>query len=243
MKRPLLVLIYLLFSCCAFAQTENVEKTESHFDVLVAANIGVPFPQMKKAIKNNMGDAGFGISLLYLSNPFSWGKQKKASPLRVGAELGYTYYGRFKTQVFANGYGGDYKTSYGISKLNAVLRLRPKYTRSFTPFFDVFAGGNFYLSTIRENLGFLESSLGLQSVDFGGTASASFSKGMAVGFSVGSLKPDKGRFVCRISYTAGSSIRYIVRNSLAYDPNYNSLVYQEGRAPLQYVMIELGIGI
>jgi hypothetical protein len=243
MKNALLSFGFVLLSLTVLSQDDEGEKVQSHFDLLIGANIGIPFPEMKKAIKNNMGDAGFGISLLYLSNPMSWGKQKKASPIRLGGEIGYTYYGRFKTQVFANGYAGDYKTSYGIAKLHAVLRLRPAYTHTFTPFMDVFAGGNFYLSVIKENLGFLESSLGLQSFDFGGTSSASFTKGVAAGFSVGSLKSDKGRFVFRISYTDGSSIRYVVRNSLQYDPNYNQLTYQEGRAPLRYIMIELGIGI
>ena len=244
MKKTLLSLSAVLLSAVALCQTESGAKSESHFDAMLAANIAMPFPEMKKAIKNNMGDAGFGISLLYLSNPLSWGKEKKASPVRLGAEIGYTYYGRFKSEIFVNGFGGgDYKTSYGIAKLNAIVRLRPAYTHTFTPFADVFAGGNFYLSSIRENLGLLETSLGLQSIDFGGTSSASFTKGVAVGFSVGALQKDKARFVCRISYTDGSSIRYIVRNSLRYDPNYNQLVYQEGRAPLRYIMIEIGIGI
>jgi len=243
MKIYIPVLLFVLLPGTGFCQQNDESKAVNHFDIMLAANLAMPFPEMKKAIKNNMGDAGFGISFLCLSNPLSWGKVKKASPFRLGAEIGYTYYGRFKSQVFANGFGGDYKTSYGIAKLNAILRFRPSHTNSFTPFADVFAGGNFYLSSIKENLGLLESSLGLQSVDFGGTASASFTKGIAVGFSMGSLRPDKGRFVCRLSYTDGSSIRYIVRNSLRYDPNYNQLIYEEGKAPLRYVMIEIGIGI
>lgn len=243
MKKYVSIFLFVLIPGFIFSQQSAGLKTTSHFDLMIAANLAMPFPEMKKAIKNNMGDAGFGISFLCLSNPLSWGKQKKASPLRLGAEIGYTYYGRFKSQVFINGFGGDYKTSYGIAKLNAILRFRPAHTNAFTPFADVFAGGNFYLSSIKENLGFLESSLGLQSVDFGGTASASFTKGIAVGFSMGSVKPEKGRFVFRISYTDGSSIRYIVRNSLRYNPNLNQLIYEEGRAPLRYTMIEIGIGI
>lgn len=246
MRRILVGYTILLLSPPVFSQEQTEEKLTSHLDGMLAAHFTIPFPQMKKAIQNNMGDAGFGISLLCLGNPLSWGKKeqdKKASPLRIGAEMGYTYYGRFKTNVNVNGYGGDYKTSYGIAKLNAIVRLRPAYTHGFTVFADIFAGGNFYLSSIKENLGLLESSLGLQSFDFGGTSSASFSKGIAVGFTAGALKADKARFVCRISYTDGSSIRYIVRNSLTYDPNNNRLVYQEGRAPLRYIMIELGIGI
>jgi hypothetical protein len=243
MKKHVPLLYFLLIPCLVFSQQGEEPSTTPHFDVLLGANVTLPFPEMKKAIKNNMGDAGFGISFLYLSNPLSWGKVKKASPFRLGAEIGYSYYGRFKSQVFANGYGGDYKTSYGIAKLNAILRFRPPHSSGFTPFADVFAGGNFYLSSIRENLGLLETSLGLESVDFGGTSSACFTKGIAIGFSLGSIKPDKGRFVFRLSYTDGSSIRYIVRNSLRYDPNYNQLIYEEGKAPLRYMMIEIGIGI
>lgn len=246
MKKIIILLHFIVLNATIFAQNDLDKKAKSHVDVMFAANASIPFPAMKKAIQNNMGDAGFGLSLLAAGNPFSWGKsesEKKASPVRIGAEIGYTYYGRFITEVNVNNYYGDYKTSYGIAKLNAVVRLRPLYSGGFSPFADVYAGGNFYLSTIKENLDIIESALGLPSFAFNGTTSASFVKGVAVGFSAGSVDANKARFVCRISYTDGSAIRYIVRNSLKYDAAINRLSYQEGRAPLRFLMIEVGIGI
>ena len=67
-----------------------------------------------------MGNLGFGAGFAVLSNPFTWGKNKRNSPLRIGGEAGYTYYGRFLSEVNINGYKGDYKTSYGILQLNAI---------------------------------------------------------------------------------------------------------------------------
>lgn len=215
------------------------DKVKHPYDAMLALNTGIPFPAMAKAVKNNMGDLGFGIGALFLANPFP----KSDLPLRLGGEIGYTYYGRFKTEVDINGFGGDYKTSYGIITLHAVARFRPAHTHWVTPFADVFAGGNFYVSTIKENLGFIESSLGLQSFDLGGEFSASFSRGVGAGISIGAPRKDHARFVLRLSYNMGSSIKYIVRNSLRYDQGQNALVYETGRAPVKYMMVQIGIGI
>src|SRR6478672_3011351 len=58
----------------------------------VALNIGMPTKAMQPAIRNNMFNLGFGLSVLAAYNPF-----KKSSILRLGGEIGYTYYGRFKS--------------------------------------------------------------------------------------------------------------------------------------------------
>src|SRR5690606_7199436 len=126
-----------------------------------------------------------GLGLSVLSNPFSWGRNKRNSPLRLGGELGYTYYGRFLSDVNINGFRGSYKTSYGILQLNAVAQLRPMYTEAFTPFLEILAGGNFYLSSTRENLSVIESALGIPAFEIDSYASVGFNKGIAAGFSVG----------------------------------------------------------
>lgn len=223
--------------------TAQRKRYENNTEYMIGANIGLPLSAMKPAIKNKMGDAGFGVSFLLLSNPMSWGKGKSSntSPLRIGGEVGYTYYGRFKTEVDIQGNKGNYKTSYGIAKLNAIVRLRPEHTEVFTPFADIFAGGNFYLSSVKQDLSFIESALGLQSPDLGGQNSAVFVKGIAVGFTAGSLKRDAERFFFRLSYTMGSHVNYIVRDSLDYDPGSNSLYYYIGTAPVKYFMVELGV--
>ncbi len=223
--------------------TAQKKRYVNNTEYMLGANIGLPLSAMKPAIKNKMGDAGFGVSFLLLSNPMSWGKGKSSntSPLRIGGEVGYTYYGRFKTEVDIQGNKGNYKTSYGIAKLNAVVRLRPSHTEVFTPFADVFAGGNFYLSSVKQDLSFIESALGLQSPDLGGQNSAVFVKGIAVGFTAGSTRRDAERFFFRLSYSMGSQVNYIVRDSLDYDPGSNSLYYYIGTAPVKYFMVELGV--
>ncbi len=212
-------------------------------DAALTIHVALPSSQMQKAIENNMGNIGFGASLLIVSNPFTWGKNKKNSPLRVGAEMGYTYYGRFISDVNINGFLGDYKTSYGIANLNAILRFRPPLTGGFNPFVDIIAGGNFYLSSTKENLSTLETALGLESIDLGGTSSASFNKGLGFGFTAGSPKPEKARITLRATYNRGSTIKYVVRNSLSYDAGNNRLSYERGRAPVEYFMLQAGIGL
>lgn len=229
-----------LLPCTAQEQSAAGSSLESSpHDFMIGANLGIPFPAMANAIKNNMGNTGFGISGMFLANPSG----HKPSVLRLGGEIGYTYYGRFKTDVVVNGFGGDYKTSYGILTLQGIARLRPPQTGRVSPFLDLFAGGNFYVSVIRENLGFIESSLGLQPFDMGGELSASFSKGIGAGVSIGPPEKGKARFVLRLSFTDGSRFKYIVRNSLRYDSNLGSLVYETGRAPLRYMMVQVGVGL
>jgi hypothetical protein len=250
MKHYFLFYLFCLSMLKARAQdsagVKNVEydKTQvSRLDGSLTLQVGIPTAGMQKAIENHMGNVGFGVSLILASNPFSWGKRDKNSPLRLGGELSYTYYGRFISDVNINGYRGDYKTSYGIANINAILRFRPPVTSNFTPFIDVIAGGNFYLSSTTENLNVIETALGIERLDFGGTSSAGFNKGIGFGFTAGSAKEDKARFILRATYNRGSTIKYVVRNSLSYDPGSNTLIYERGRAPVEYFMVQIGIGI
>jgi hypothetical protein len=247
MKRNLITGVFLFFACLlvidGYSQEINTEKkVVESVNGVIAVQVGVPSTTMQRAIKNDMGNLGFGAGLEVLTNPFTWGKNKRNSPLRIGGELGYTYYGRFLSEVNINGYKGDYKTSYGILQLNAILQLRPQYTEVIRPFIELLAGGSFYLSSIKENLDLIESALGIETFSLGSHSSASFNKGIAVGCSFGNPRKEAGRFTLRVSYNRGNSIKYIVRNSLEYDPSNNSLQYQVDKAPVSYFMIQIGVG-
>lgn len=248
--RKLFYLAVYLFGAKGLIAQETVNGTSafrrpkiSEGEGAVFLQAGLPSKDMKELTRNNMFGDGFGASVLYVSNPAAWGRNNSNSPIRIGGELGYTYYGRFITEVDINGEKGDFKTSYGIAHLNAVLRFRHPEVVPVVPFFDLFAGGNFYLSTVKENLDAIESSLGLPGFNFGGTSSASFVKGVAAGLMIGSENTDQARFTLRVSYTRGRSLQYIVRNSLAYDANYNSLTYMVGKAPVEYILVQFGIGL
>jgi hypothetical protein len=247
MKRNLITGVYIFFACLlaltCYSQEVTTEKEEvESVNGVIAFQIGVPSTSMQKAIKNDMGNLGFGAGLELLSNPFTWGKKKRNSPLRIGGEAGYTYYGRFLSEVNINGYRGDYKTSYGILNLNAILQIRPQYTEVIRPFIELLVGGSFYLSSIKENLDLIESSLGVETFSLDSYSSASFNKGLAVGCSFGNPRKQSGRLTLRISYNRGNSIKYIVRNSLEYDPGNNSLQYQVGRTTVSYFMLQIGVG-
>jgi hypothetical protein len=189
----------------------------------IALNIGMPSKAMQQAIRNNMFNKGFGLSVLVVYNPF-----KRTSVLRLGGEIGYTYYGRFKS--------GGLKTSYGIAHLVPVIRLRPDISSAIIPFADVFAGGDFYISNTKEDLGALETIAGIESYDFGSTISASFVKGLATGVMIRFSKSATSRLLLRFSYARGTPIKYVDRNSL--DPVSGFL---EGRSPVEYFAIQVGI--
>ncbi|MBC7948750.1 MAG: hypothetical protein H7Y42_12755 [Chitinophagaceae bacterium] len=243
---------YIVIALLAFlvvkqssAQDEPAERTErvERVNALLAFQVGIPFKEMQSAIRNNMGNMGFGGAFMFLTNPFSWSRNEKNSPLRIGGEIGYTYYGRFLSDVNIGGYRGSYKTSYGILQLNALVRLIPSMPSKVRPFFDVLIGGNFYLSSTKEDLSAIESAFGLEGFDIDSYASAGFNKGIAVGCNFGKKKfRDDALFTLRISYNRGSDIKYVVRNSLVYNSS-NGLQYSVGRAPVKYLMVQAGIGL
>ncbi len=240
-----LLLVFLSSVTTVLAQENSAGKTNAEASTtngLLALQVGVPSKSMQRAIKNEMGNVGFGLGLNIVSNPFAWGKNKKKSPLRIGGDIGYTYYGRFITDVNIQGYEGSYKTSYGILNLNGVLQLRPVNQLPFNPFLEVLAGGNFYLSSIKENLTAIESALGIIPVELGGTSSSSFNKGIAIGFNIGKAKYKTPQFTIRAAYNWGTSIKYIVRNSLTYEPSSNRLIYYTDRAPVRYILLQAGFG-
>lgn len=210
-------------------------------DFLFGLQVGVPSAEMRPAIKNKMGDFGFGVGFLFLSDPYTWGKNKRSSALRLGGGLGYTYYGRFKTEVPWNSYTGRVKTYYGIFDLKAIARFRPQLDRGFHPFADLQAGMDLYTSTTREDLSVLEREDGDE--DINNTTSASFSKGIGGGIAIGSRDPQQAKFVVRVMYNWGSQVKYVVRQSMVYDQAQNRLVYEMGKAPVRYVAIQVGIGL
>jgi hypothetical protein len=239
------IFIFISLACLVFkvnAQSHNRNTVEKG-NGLIGLQVGIPSKAMQPAVENKMGNLGFGIGLTGAANPFSWGKNKRNSPLRIGAEAGYTYYGRFLSEVNINGYRGSYKTSYGIVQLNGLIQLRPAQPEPVSPFIELLAGGIFYLSTTKENLNAIESGLGIPSFDIGGYSSASFNKGVAIGCSFGKPLEDEPRFTLRVSYNWGSNIKYVVRNSLAYNSSSGQLEYYVGRAPVRYLMVQIGVGI
>ncbi|MET0464755.1 MAG: hypothetical protein ABW007_16455 [Chitinophagaceae bacterium] len=221
---------------------QTTERLVEKVNGFIGLQVGLPARYMQPAIRNNMGNTGFGIGGMVLSNPFSWGRNKRNSALRIGAELGYTYYGRFITKVDIRGYRGDYKTSYGILNLNGVLQLRPFAEAPLRPFFEIIAGGSFYISQIRENLDAIETALGIPAFELEAYSSASFNKGAAVGFSFGKRRDGRGCLTVRGSYNIGSDIKYIVRNSLQYNSANGYMEYAVGKAPVRYFLVQAGIG-
>ncbi|MBL7742212.1 MAG: hypothetical protein JNN00_01950 [Chitinophagaceae bacterium] len=239
---PLLISCFL-YPLISFTQEKDSRSKDAEtVNGLLAFQVGIPSKEMQAAIRNNMGNIGFGGGVAILTNPFTWGRNKRNSPLRIGGEIGYTYYGRFLSNVNINGYGGDYKTSYGILQANALVRLLPSTPAPVRPFIEILAGGNFYLSNTKENLNAIESALGIPAFDIDSYGSAGFNKGVAVGCSFGKKRhKDDGMFTLRLSYNWGSDIKYVVRNSLVYSGN--TLQYSIGRAPVNYVMVQAGVGL
>lgn len=245
--RSYLHILLALMGLFLLSPAEARQQEKSNPDVqavngFTGLQVGIPSAEMQRAIRNHMGNLGFGLGVMVLSDPGSWGAHKRSSSFRLGGELGYSYYGRFLSDVNINGYEGSYKTSYGLAQLNAVIQVRPPQLQRISPFVDVIAGGNFYLSRTKENLNAIESALGIQGFEIDSYASVGFNKGIAAGFSFGD--PDlyrAPRLTIRLSYNMGSDIRYVVRNSLTYNPVANRLEYQVGRAPVRYFMAQMGV--
>jgi hypothetical protein len=230
--RYLFVALMAALSFSAPAQSKSWEQyKESSIlssETFLSVQVGMPTEAMQPAIRNNMLNKGFGLSLSHVWNPGTWFHQRNNSPFRLGFDAGYTYYGRFKRDGI--------KTSYGIIHTMAALRLRPPRPMRFTPYLEITAGGNYYVSEIKEDLDFAGSTIYDPAI-FGDVNSAAFCKGLAVGFSLGKMKE---HFHFRFGYTRGSSVRYIVRNSVSGGGGY--ITYETGRAPVEYFAVQIGIG-
>ena len=248
--RKIVILASLLATAgTLFAQQGHEEVDQGFYkergiDIALGLHVGIPTKDMRKAIRNNMMDMGFGLNFVFVSDPLLWfNKNAPSSPVRLGADVGYTYYGRFLSEITVNGYKGDYKTSYGIGHLNGILRLRPPHHSAIIPYIDGLIGLNVYFSSTKENFSFIESALGLESLAFAGTASASFVKGFGAGFTIGRKDPNKPRINFRATYQAGSSIKYVERNSINYEQGSNRLTYVEGRAPVKYFTAQVAFAL
>src|SRR5215217_519771 len=103
------MLVIFIFGEAGAQFNRGVKKIEKG-NGLIGLQVGIPSKAMQEAVENKMGNMGFGLGFTALTNPFSWGRNKRNSPLRIGAEAGYTYYGRFLSEVNINGNRGDYKT-------------------------------------------------------------------------------------------------------------------------------------
>ena len=75
------------------AQSKKVAHKKGADDVFIALNVGGALGDTKNAVRNNMGNLGFGASIEILWDPFKWGGGK--GPMRIGGEISYSYYGRF----------------------------------------------------------------------------------------------------------------------------------------------------
>lgn len=247
MRRYPPVILIITCICLLSSLRAQQQRNSSNPDVqavngFVGLQVGIPSAEMQRAIRNRMGNLGFGLGLIILSDPGTWGAHKYKSSFRLGGELGYSYYGRFLSDVSINGYEGSYKTSYGLAQLNVVIQVRPPQLQRISPFVDVIAGGNFYLSRTKENLNAIESALGIQAFEIDSYASVGFNKGIAAGFSFGD--PDlyrAPRLTIRLSYNMGSDIHYVERNSLVFNSGAYRLEYRVGRAPVRYFMAQLGV--
>jgi hypothetical protein len=133
---PIFILLAFFFFQSTHAQTGH-RKYIQKANGLIALQVGIPSKAMQEAVENKMGNLGFGLGISGVTNPFSWGRNKRNSPLRIGGEAGYTYYGRFLSEVNINGTRGDYKTSYGIVQLNGLIQLRPSEPEKISPFLEV----------------------------------------------------------------------------------------------------------
>src|SRR6185503_11390283 len=84
------ILIALNISIARGQEASLSKKDIESVNGMFAFQVGLPTNKMQEAIQNKMGDAGFGGALMVLTNPATWGKNKKNSPLRLGVEAGYT---------------------------------------------------------------------------------------------------------------------------------------------------------
>ncbi|MEP6596770.1 MAG: hypothetical protein ABJA71_12530 [Ginsengibacter sp.] len=172
------------------------------FSISLDAQLAVPQGDYKDA----SSDAGYGLRTNVLYKP------AKASPLKLGLELGMQEKGR-ATQYFSgniNGYYDDFKVSAtsNIFSLMLLTRFQPGKFTKVKPFVDVTAGWNVFFSTVTvERLTYFSDYN--DSYSNSTKAHWAFSYGVAGGIDIPRSKRDDLGLELKVAYIIGASTQYL----------------------------------
>ncbi|MFC3809578.1 hypothetical protein [Lacihabitans lacunae] len=233
MRKGLVISAFsFIISISGFAQSKPeifLDKGFYGLQVLVNNPIG-SFRKEFKSDYVNTND--LGASVHYFFNPKF--KSTTLSRVFLGGELGFTTkkqteFSKFPTQ-------GTFYMKHNQTWLNAVLRFRPTYTdKTFTPFFDAFAGPKFYTSRMLE----LYDQNQVDTIESYPTRSLSYGLTAGCGYKLEG-RGKKARYLeFSVTYAQSNPLKLVNTNINGITDQYTSFAAQRAYQP-QSLMFKLG---
>ena len=204
---------------------------------------GIPGPGLRSAVDNDLGGLGVGPGLNVLINPFG---KRKASPVYIGLDAQYLYFGRDKVSETAN--APPYKTSFNYYSVDGVARIFPMQRNGFNIFFDGMLGLKIMNARTKIDKNAIQTIIADEQDEVIGNVTDS---GLGYGVGVGFFSKRYGdtedgnrglpSFSLRLVYSWGDKVAYVKRGSLQVDNGF--VTYERGWARTDMIQIQAGVYI
>jgi len=234
MKTGFILFIVLLKTLPTFAQFSE----PAH--VAFYATSGIPVREFRGAVKNDLGDTGWGLGINVLLNPK---KSGNFSPVMIGLEGNYIHLGTEKTpETVAL---PQLKTTYNYYSLGPVVRaLLSRREEGIIPFLDGFVGMKVLNTKTRIDNTFLDTLLDREYLaKLLTTNNESMGYGIGLGFFnrriLSSGETTGNSFYLKLNYSYGDRLTYVKKGSI--EVNKDGLIsYKMGKTQTGMVSLQFG---
>ncbi len=209
----------------------------SYINFYLTSQLAVPSKEFREVINNDFGNAGVGIGTGLVFSPLL---ENRSSPFLIGLDFGYFTYGQEKTAATTT--APPLKTTHNVFTWNAIGRLRPKYEQgSITPFIDGLLGLKLYNTKTKINKDIVDFIFNDDQREvINNVKDTGVNYGLGVGFYTNPKRRSNPGFTLRVLYLWGDEVNYVVRNSVALDPD-GFVTFDTDRANTSMLIIQLGI--
>jgi hypothetical protein len=203
-----------------------------------SGQVGVPIGDLKKAIYNDVGNVGGGLSVGLLFNPYG---TKRNTPVHIGIDFGYLTYGVDKIAPSAT--NPPLKTSFNVYTIGPAARILLSHRGGFTPFIDGGIGAKIFNTRTKVDKDITNIILNTNQPEVINTTNDT-----SLGYSVGigffnhkaSTESMMASFTLRVMYLWGNEARYVLRDSVTVDANAN-VQFKTGYTRTDMILVQVGL--
>jgi hypothetical protein len=229
-----------LVVACPRAAAQDTDVDQVHISAL--GSLAFPFPELRKAVDNNIGGLGVGAGATLLVNPTM---KKKNSPVFIGLDLNYLTFGRDKTE--GTDVAPPYKTSFNFYTVSGVMRLYPYPEKiGFCPFLDGMLGLKLVNARTKVDKDIFNTINNDEDEVINNTTDKGLGYALGVGFVNRKYREDadgamrkKESLTIRIAYHWGATATYVKRGSVVIDNG--SVTLETGEVKPDMIVLQVGL--
>lgn len=233
-----ILLVTLIFPMFSYSQ-EGPSPVHAGFNLVT----GIPRPDLKGAVDNDLGGLGIGPGVNVLINPFG---KRKGSHIYLGLDAQYLYFGRDKVAETTN--APPYKTSFNYYSVDGVARILPMQRNGLNIFIDGMLGLKIMNARTKIDKNAVQTIIADEQEEvISNVTDSGLGYGIGLGFFIkryGDTEDgNKGlpSFSLRLVYSWGDKVAYVKRGSLVVDNGF--VTYQQGWARTDMIQIQAGVYI